>query len=485
MTLIPFLPPPGTITELTPFSADGRWIDSNNVRYREGRPETIRGWTAGGTLAAGTPRAIFSWANNAGTAQYAYGTTTKLYADINGSTDITPAALPTGTGWSLQAYGQNLMAAQAGGALYQYTLAGVATIIATAPANITAMLVTNERQVLAFGCNEEISTTFNGMCIRGSDLEDPTDWTTLPTNNAFEHILDGSGKIITARKIGSYIAIWTDRSLYIGSFIGDPSQTYSFEKVGDNCGCLGLQTVAIAGGVAYWMTNDYRILRWTPGAVPEAVECPLLSYLQTNINTNKSAAVVRRAFAVYNARFNEVWFFYPSGTSSSANPTLYIAICLDDGSWFKGVMDRTAMYQTELYLIGADSSRVTYAHEQGFKGTSASPLTWYLQSASYYLNNAASTFMLREVWPDFTDAISGNTQRGDISLAISGIAYPNGGGAIGSQTVTFTTSTFKKSLRISGRLISVRFSGTDLSGAQDTFARLGKLTFDAVEQGHR
>jgi hypothetical protein len=479
-----FQPPPGTVTELTAFSADGRWIVSNNVRYRNKRFETIGGWIAGGTLAAGTPRAIFSWANLAGTAMYAWGTTTKLYADFNGSTDITPASLPTSTGWSLQAYGENLMAAQAAGALYQYTGTGVATVISQAPAVITAMLVTNERQVLAFGCNEEVSTTFNSMCIRGSDLEDPTDWTTTASNNAFEHILEGSGKIITAFKIAGFIGVLTDRSLYMGTFLGDPAQTYRFEKVGDNCGCLGLKCVVVAGGVAYWMTNDYQIYHWTPGAVPQAVPCSVISYLQSTMNTNKSAAVVRRSFAFYNSRFNEVWFFFPTGSSSSANPSVYIALCLDDGSWFLGALNRSAMYQSELYLLGADSSGVTYSHERGYKGTAASPLTWSITSAPYYLDNANSRYMLREVWPDFIDNIGGNTQRGNVTCLITALAYPSGGGT-GTQTVTFGTTTYKTSLRLSGRLISLKFSGDDASGASDTFARQGKLTFDAVKLGQR
>jgi hypothetical protein len=65
------------------------------------------------------------------------------------------------------------------------------------------MLVTPQRQVLAFGCNEKLSGNFDALFVRGSDLEDYADWTTTSTNNAFEHI-DGPGSIVTARMVGNY-----------------------------------------------------------------------------------------------------------------------------------------------------------------------------------------------------------------------------------------------------------------------------------------
>ena len=96
-------------------------------------------------------------------------------------------------------------------------------VVANAPTEVTYALASPQRQILAFGCNEEVSNDFNPLCIRGSDIENITDWTTTATNNAFEHILDATaGRIVTARFIGPYVAIWTDVSLYIGEFLGQP-----------------------------------------------------------------------------------------------------------------------------------------------------------------------------------------------------------------------------------------------------------------------
>src|SRR5713226_5274350 len=83
------------------------------------------------------------------------------------------------------------------------------------------MLVTNTRQVMALGCNEEISGVFNPRCIRFSDIENPTVWTSSVTNNAGEFILQGSGQIVGAQLIGNYVFVWTDNELYLGTY--DPT----------------------------------------------------------------------------------------------------------------------------------------------------------------------------------------------------------------------------------------------------------------------
>src|SRR5207253_11516396 len=109
-----------------------------------------------------------------------------------------------------------------------------------------------QRQVMAFGCNEEISGDVNPLCIRFSDIENPEDWTTTPTNNAGEVILKGGGRLVGARAVGPYILAWTDNALYMGTFVGDPSQTWRFDQIGRNCGLMGPNAAVVVGQTAYW-----------------------------------------------------------------------------------------------------------------------------------------------------------------------------------------------------------------------------------------
>src|SRR5215831_11050250 len=211
---VPLEPPPGLNDDDTTFTAPGTWADGSNVRFVKSHPETIGAWYKGGftTLLTGTCRNIKTWTTTNGSVCLAFGTHSALQVWWNGAlSTITPAGLATGsidaTGsspgygsgaygsstystppslaycrtWSLDTWGQNLLACPRAGTLYQWLNDPLvaAAAVTNAPARIDGgILTTSERQVLAFGCNEEVSGNFNPLCIRGCDLEDLTDWTT-------------------------------------------------------------------------------------------------------------------------------------------------------------------------------------------------------------------------------------------------------------------------------------------------------------------
>lgn len=214
-------PPPGINSDDTTFSAKGRWADGSNVRFRGGKPQTIGPIsTTGRTVFPSStyPRAMHRWVTSAGSERRAYGGNDWL--QIN-TTVITPSPTPdTYNGmWVFQNWGDYLLANATQERLYVWdnVLTNIATEITQAPPRINSILVTPQRQVLALGCNEEASGSYNQRCIRGCDLEDYTDWVTTPTNNAFEHILESdAGKIITGRMVGDYVAIWTTTGLWVG-----------------------------------------------------------------------------------------------------------------------------------------------------------------------------------------------------------------------------------------------------------------------------
>jgi hypothetical protein len=242
--LIPFEPPPGLNSDDTAFAAEGRWADGNNARFRLGRAQTIGGWSKKGATAFTTARSTFAWQNQSNQEVVAIASTTapKLQVNVAGTvSNVSPASITIGTHASMDLYGSTLIVSGNGGGIVQWdgNPSNVATAVTNAPATATCIVVTPERQLLALGTNEEVSTTFNGMCIRGSDIEDITSWTSLPTNNAFEHVLENGGTFIRdARMVGPYVAVWTDSALFVGQFIGDPAQTYRFTRIASNCGLI-------------------------------------------------------------------------------------------------------------------------------------------------------------------------------------------------------------------------------------------------------
>lgn len=85
---------PGINRDSTSYANTGGWFDSDFIRFRNGLPEKIGGWTrvyANQTALIGKCRKMYDWSSLVGNAYLAIPTSTKFYVD-NSSTiiDITP-----------------------------------------------------------------------------------------------------------------------------------------------------------------------------------------------------------------------------------------------------------------------------------------------------------------------------------------------------------------------------------------------------------
>ena len=83
---------PGLHRQGTPYAEKRSWVDCDRVRWRQGRPEAMRGRTRLTTASfIGTSRAILPWIQNNGEDDLALGTEAKLYVVQGGALyDVTP-----------------------------------------------------------------------------------------------------------------------------------------------------------------------------------------------------------------------------------------------------------------------------------------------------------------------------------------------------------------------------------------------------------
>ena len=92
MPLSKILFKPGVNRENTRYTTEGGWYECDKVRFRQGNPEKIGGWTAfAASTFLGVCRSLWNWVTLAG--QNLVGVGTNLYFYIlNGGTyyDITP-----------------------------------------------------------------------------------------------------------------------------------------------------------------------------------------------------------------------------------------------------------------------------------------------------------------------------------------------------------------------------------------------------------
>ena len=116
-----------------------------------------------------------------------------------------------------------------------------ATVIASAPTASRHVLVsTPDRHLVFFGTETTIgdTTTQDDMFIRFSAQENINDYTVqriiLQVHKDWPH----GSKIMGAIKGRDAIYVWTDTSLFLMQFVGQPF-TFSFQQVGTNCGLIG------------------------------------------------------------------------------------------------------------------------------------------------------------------------------------------------------------------------------------------------------
>lgn len=425
--------------------------------------------TGGGSAVVITPQVAFSGGLVDGTGGSGYGTGAYSTGDYSEPSTGDFFAMT----WSLASWGQSLMANPRDDTIYwwQNSTSTRAAPLAGAPRRVTYTLVTASRQVMAFGCNEEASPyAFNPLCIRFSDIEDPNDWTTTTTNNAGEVILEGGGRIVGARLIGDGVFVWTDNALYLGEFIGDPGQTWRFERVGDHCGLIGPNAAVISGQTAVWMGADGQFRSCVLGGAPEIVVSPL----QADVTDNLPASQNDKIVAATVSEFGEIWFLYPDGRDG-LEVSRYVSVSTVDGSWSRGTLARTAFTDAgpAPSPIGTDVDGNIYWHERGHSADGGS-FSWHYETGDLYLDEGGRALRIKTCWPDFQD------QLGPVSLTITSKMFPQGDETVHGP-YAMGVSQDRVYMRVTAKIVRIKVSGA----VAPTYARGGKLTFDAEVAGRR
>lgn len=491
-------PPPGLNSNDTKFSQQMRVTGATNVRWVAGRAQVIGGWSKEfPDQLSGVCRNVRAWRDLNGSVNIAFGTNTHLYVYVNGALyDITPSGLPAGpvdsavtsgygTGsygegeygegdtsdyfartWSLQNWGQNLIACPRGGTIYVWenNTASPATAISNAPAQVNSVLVTPERQILALGCNEEISEVFNPLCIRGCALEDFEDWTTSLTGDtwAFEYILEaaGGGRIVNGDMVGPYVAVWTDLGMFRGEFVADGLTAYRFDLVDTHCGLAGPNAGDVLNGRAWWMTPEHMFFTWAPGENPTPVPCPIRDDFKDQVAAGQDDKIVATSIG----EFGEIWFFYPDARDGYENSRGVILKPDTVPLWSKTDMARSAACDagsvpTPLFV---SPDGYAYAHESG-QSANGAVLSWSFTISLPYLDEAGRFVLIKGLEPDIKDQV------GPVNVTFDLGKYPNST-RVTKGPYSIAPDAVRKHFMMSGRVADITFSGS----TAPTYARFGK-----------
>ena len=407
--------------------------------------------------------------------------------------------------WSNDNFGQDLVIAPRGGAIYYWADSGgvgtravaLSTLAASAYVPVaTNQVVTSAIQkfVIALGSNSYIpgnpTTPFNPMLVRWSDQLNPYQWVPAITNQSGEFALTSGSYIMGARATRQEILIWTDSALYTMQYLGAP-YVWGFNILMDNISVMSPSSMITVNNVTYWMGNDKFYMY--SGRV-ETLPCALRQYVYADINLYQSFQV----FSGGNEGYNEVWWFYVSSESADNTIDKYVIYNYVDRVWYYGSMARTAWLDSGIrqFPMGADyNNRILY-HESGVDdnaGDTSLPINAYVQSSDFDIGDGHNFGLVWRILPDINFNGS-NVPYPSVSMTVkprqnSGTPYgqadspsvASGDNYEARNTYNIQTFTGQVYTRLRGRQLSFRIESNQL-GCQ---WQLGMPRIDIRPDGRR
>jgi len=406
-----------------------------------------------------------------------------------GTPRTTTNAVLESANWSLDNYGENLIATIKNGKTFIWYPAGgtgTSTRATVIPDNPTCSIMTivsdRDRILLHLGTETDIGTpsTQDPMFIRFSNSEDIEDYFPTSTNSAGTFRLDDGTTIVGAVRAKDYILVITDTAAYTIQYVGTP-YTYSIRKVGSNCGLIGQHALAFVNGAVWWMGDSGGFFKFD-GTVSD-VPCLVEDFVFKTIGTDNLGINFTQGDQVYcglNTLYTEInWFYCKAGATEIDR---LATLNYGDGTWVTGDLSRTTYEDSKVfkfpYATKFDSTALPtvptingvtagasyyFIQEKGKNeiistgGTTTNAIPCYIRSGDFEIDqegNGEYFLKIRRFIPDFKNL------EGSAHFTIYLKAYPaDTTTAQGEKYVgpfTITTSTDKVDTRARGRLASIK-----------------------------
>jgi len=504
MALVSVTPPPGVITNGTDYANKGRWVDSNLIRFQDGVLKNIGGWSLlKSTALTGSPIGMFAWKDNSGNNLLAVGTREKVYVyydktltwyDITPTSFITPKSQdPLGFGaftygsedygdarsqsglsfakhsYSFDNWGEWLIfCCSSDGKIYRFrpdsgsgSPDAAGTALTNAPTDCSAVLVSNERHIVALGAGGDPRK------IQWSSRENSTLWTAASTNTAGDLQVPTTSDLLAGIKWQTDIILFTSSGIAKLYYSGQPF-VYGVSDAGTNCKAISARTIVQAGNFLAWL-GEKSIFVYD-GSVRE-IPCTVSDFIFDNINKQYSGAVC----GGHNSSFNEIWWFFPSGESKV--PNKYITWNYLEKVFAVGTLNRGCYIDEGVwdYPIACDENGYVFKHETGnlFNSYNLGSSQPYATSGAIQIANGDQYVQCNQIIPDS----EANTLPG-VTLSFKGRFTP-----LGAET-DFGSFTFEADGYTDARFSSRQVMLTVTGDTNQDFS-LGNIRLDVRNRGRR
>jgi hypothetical protein len=349
--------------------------------------------------------------------------------------------------WTLDQYGQNLLAMPTDGPLYMWVPGDPrALLVANSPTALT-FFVSSDRHVVVLGADGD------AMKIRWAHQTDITNWTPGPTSTAGERRLQFGSYLVAGATFGNNVnLIWSDTEMYLmqytgSKFIFDTRETTEFT------GLIGPNAFVIAGGVAYWMSqHGFKMFSGGHARIPRADD--IQEYVYRDFNREMAHKVV----CYFNDNFSEVWWLYPSENSAENNR--YVAVNTETWDWICGIAGRTAvahLVERDQKPIMASQYGRIFEHESGLNGDGLGIIS-FIETGMIDIDDGSASLEIDGFIPDF------QRHKGEIFVEITGYDYPAQKTPMEKAEFYMTDATSLVDLRMNIRQASIKISSQQYDG---------------------
>ena len=392
------------------------------------------------------------------------------------------------TQWSLDNFGEDVVANRRGSSIYLYDTDASATPLRatlvsgatnSTPTTVNSIIVSpNDRHLVCLGSNQFNTTasptgTFDPMTVRWSNQEDITNWVPSLSSTAGETVLTDGTEIVGGVRSRNAINIWTDNSLWTMTFVGPPF-TFQFQQLGSNCGLIAPHAAVDYDGISVWMGYDNFYV--FDGQVKN-LDCTVRRFIFDRLNRDQKDKI----FAGINSEFKEVIWLYPSKDSEECDS--YVIWSPSENYWtygssiFTTFADKTVFGNTITTGVTAGGNNLYNNEPAGVFTENGQPQSSFIESADFDMADGNEIMFLSRVIPDFT------LNDGALTFSIKTKDFPE------SPTErekpqpphTVTNSTVKIDMRARGRQGRIRVS----CNAANTSWRWGSVRLAIQPDGRR
>ena len=399
--------------------------------------------------------------------------------------------------WTHDNFGEDLvMNPRAGGIFYWTENNGTSVraqsltdLGATLPPTLALQVLVSDidRHVICLGADplNDAGTARTGaidpMFIAWCDQENINDWNPTLTNTAGSLRLSAGTQIIGALRSRQEILIWTDDALYSMQFIGPP-YTFGVNLINSGVGMVAPKAAVNTPAGVYWMDRSgFYNYNGSVSRVP----CSVHNYVFNDFNQNQSFKV----FGYLNRQFNEVGWFYPSGSSSEIDR--YVVFNYQENVWYYGQMTRFAWLDEGVQpyprATGTDTYNYVYRHETGNDADGTPMDNVYIESADFSLDGIGNAYtQVQNAIPDVRFLGSGGSGQ-VVNFVLKTRNYPNES-LTTKSTSQVTESTEKVDLRGRARQAVVRLESDDDASTEARLGvgwRLGDMRLNTRPDGRR